>query len=185
MMQLVAHSKPRPTTPANGGGKDKKDDLDNGKKKAHEDQQAAPEPNHPQPLLKESGAYIPVPFMLFLHLSILLAAVSRAFPSAHLAPHVSVYNACRGLDTIGLNILRITGGLLATLVVTMYYCRWYMPARGDKVHRGSDSADGGAFEPDPPMSDGRHKPVTFRSELLRVPLSMVVTHQGERRPHSG
>ena len=41
-------------------------------------------------------AYVPVPFMLIFQVCILVAGVSRAFPSAHLSMHVSINNGLIG-----------------------------------------------------------------------------------------
>jgi hypothetical protein len=70
--------------------------------------------------------YIPVPFMLVFQICILLAGVSRAFPSAHLSLHVSVYNACMGTNTWESVFLRIAGGFLAAVVALLYYFVWYV-----------------------------------------------------------
>ncbi len=66
----------------------------------------------PKPPLK-LNTYAPVPFMLVFQVCILLAGVSRAFLSAHLSLHVSVYNACMGTLSLASVCLLITGGCLA------------------------------------------------------------------------
>jgi hypothetical protein len=135
--------------------------------------------NEPKPSIE---AYTPIPFMLIMQLSLLLLAVTRAFPSAHLSPHISVYD---GLDTgewvrAG---CRMGGGFTASMAVLVYYKYVYM-CSGEQDPSKSKTA---------PHAVRLHP--FFRSELLQVPLAMVVVPHGGggelmdggrgRRPHLG
>ena len=77
-----------------------------------------------------SDQYLPVPVDLILYASLLVAAVSRAFPSAHQSLHLSLYFWWMGFsggnfDDTG---ARIGGGYLATGVALAYYYVWYVRA---------------------------------------------------------
>ena len=77
-----------------------------------------------------SSPYVPVPVDLILYASLLVAAVSRAFPSAHQSLHLSLYFWWMGFsgekfDDTG---ARIGGGYLATGIALAYYYVWYVRA---------------------------------------------------------
>jgi hypothetical protein len=81
-----------------------------------------------QPASSEPG-HTPVPLHFILYVCLLVAGVTRAFPSAHQSPHISVYLlvlGClggQGIDTTAC-WLRIGGGILSLGFVIPYY--WYM-----------------------------------------------------------
>jgi len=77
-----------------------------------------------------------IPAELILHASLLVAAISRAFPSAHQSLHLTVY--LRGLGAIGDSEMfeRAGGGYVACLAALAYYWFWYVyagNAKGDKT----------------------------------------------------
>lgn len=113
-------------------------------------------------------AYVPVPFMLIFQMCILVAGVSRAFPSAHLSMHVSIYNGLMGTAS-EVVMLRIAGGNLAGWAAVLYYYVWY-------VYVGKpDGVKLGAFTGmlhDILLEPG---PVLLQSEMFRIPARMAVT----------
>jgi hypothetical protein len=123
-----------------------------------------------QPKLVDTVAYVPVPFMLVFQICILVAGVSRAFPSAHLSMHVSVYNAFMEIDGYQAGLLRIAGGTLAGFAAMGYYFMWYVwvgAPGGDQTKLGpiSGSLYRNLLLPDPAL---------LRSEMLRIPSLMAV-----------
>ena len=122
---------------------------------------------------EEVHAYVPVPFMLIFQLSILLAGVSRTFPSAHLSPHISFYKGFVGSEVTWTCVwLRITGGVLASFAVLFYYFTWY-------VWVGKPT---GGVAPTGTFASTLYKHVLvpdkqnalFRAEMLRLPQYMVL-----------
>jgi hypothetical protein len=82
---------------------------------------------------KSIGQIMPyVPMKFIMRLTLLVACVCRAFPDAHLSPHVSIYKAAMGLDeTWGYRILGGVIGILITgawwgmrLIYTNYLFEW-------------------------------------------------------------
>ena len=68
----------------------------------------------------EPSKHRPIPIGMITSASLLVAGMSRAFPSAHLAGHVSVYSWIRGFNN-NVTPWRILGGWLGTLGGVMYY----------------------------------------------------------------
>jgi hypothetical protein len=63
--------------------------------------------------------YVPMKFIM--RLTLLVACVCRAFPDAHLSPHISIYKAAMGLDeTWG---YRIAGGVIGIVITGVW---WWM-----------------------------------------------------------
>ncbi len=87
-----------------------------------------PEASRAFPALKPSTEYFPVPSELIMHASLLVAAISRAFPSAHQSLHLSIY--LWFIDLSGTDFLptgiRILGGYAACGVALIYYWFWYV-----------------------------------------------------------
>ncbi len=115
--------------------------------------------------------YVPVPFMLVFQVCILLAGVSRAFPSAHLSLHVSVYNACMETNSFASVCLRVTGGFLAANAALLYYFVWYVwvgKPYGENTKLGSITRGlyNNLLEPQSAL---------LRSEMFRLPASMAIT----------
>lgn len=79
-------------------------------------------------VLKPSTEYFPVPSELIMHVSLLVVAISRAFPSAHQSLHISIY--LWYIDLSGTDFLptgiRILGGYAACGVALLYYWFWYV-----------------------------------------------------------
>jgi len=78
--------------------------------------------------------HMPIPLTFILCASMLVAAVTRAFPSAHQSPHISIFllmlgklqldkNETTGIDTDAC-WLRLAGGLVAVPVTLLYY--WFV-----------------------------------------------------------
>ena len=115
--------------------------------------------------------YVPVPFMLVFQICILLAGVSRAFPSAHLSLHVSVYNACMETNSFASVCLRVAGGFLAANAALLYYFVWYVWVKkpdGENTKLGSITRGlyNNLLEPQSAL---------LRSEMFRLPASMAIT----------
>ena len=68
----------------------------------------------------------PIPIQLIFFASILVAGITRAFPSAHQAFHISVYLGVTNVYSLKTVIFRIIGGVLATLVSILYYNWMYI-----------------------------------------------------------
>ena len=124
----------------------------------------------------EFKTYASVPYMLLFQICILLAGVSRAFPSAHLSLHVSVYKACMETNSLTSVCLRIAGGFLAAVVALLYYFVWYVwvgKPEGEKTELGKVT---GAL-----YNNLLDKPsALLRSEMFRIPSSMAISID----PHS-
>ena len=89
---------------------------------------------------RPSPAIVAINSTLILHASILVMAVSRAFPSAHQSLHLTVFFSQMGyVSGDNETIQRVCGGYVACLVALGYYWFWYVFA-GDERH---DSVDGG------------------------------------------
>ena len=79
-----------------------------------------------KPQTPETPGHTPVPLHFILFVCLLVAGMTRAFPSAHQSPHVSVYLlTLGGLGTPGIDVtacgLRFGGGVLALIVALGYY----------------------------------------------------------------
>ena len=75
--------------------------------------------------------HTPVPLYFILCVCVLVAGVTRAFPSAHQSPHISVYLlVTRSLGTEGIDVkacwLRIGGGIASLVLALPYYWFVYM-----------------------------------------------------------
>lgn len=73
--------------------------------------------------------HTPVPMQFILYVSVLIAGLTRAFPSAHQSPHVSAYLLVLrqlGMDDIDVGAcwLRLFAGVFSTLFALMYY--WFV-----------------------------------------------------------
>jgi hypothetical protein len=78
----------------------------------------------------EPQSHTPIPLHLILFICLLVAGMTRAFPSAHQSPHVSVYLLVLGrLGAPGIDVtacwLRIGGGVLALVFTLAYYWTVY------------------------------------------------------------
>jgi len=83
------------------------------------------EENQKSPTVKHT----PIPLTFILYVSLLVAGVTRAFPSAHQSPHVSVYLLMmNGLGTPGISYtacwFRLLGGVLSLAIALPYY--WFV-----------------------------------------------------------
>jgi len=76
---------------------------------------------------------LPIPLPFILQVTLLVAGLLRAFPSAHLSPHVSLYVALMGYSTWGAFGFRILGGAVALLVT--YVLFWVFYVRRTGVHK--------------------------------------------------
>lgn len=63
----------------------------------------------------------PIPLELILYASLLVAGITRAFPSAHQSIHISLYLYCTDHISSEVCSYRIGGGILATFLALMYY----------------------------------------------------------------
>jgi hypothetical protein len=92
-------------------------------------QPPSPKPN---PFSLPSKEPQPVPTQLILHAALLVAAISRAFPSAHQSLHLSIYFWFMEFsgDYFQDTGYRIAGGYAACAAALAYYWIWY-------VHAGS------------------------------------------------
>ena len=68
----------------------------------------------------------PIPIELIFHAAILVAGVTRAFPSAHQSLHISVYLGARNISSMTTVGMRVVGGLLAACTSIMYYNFMYV-----------------------------------------------------------
>jgi hypothetical protein len=73
---------------------------------------------------------VPMPFIL--HVTLLVAGLLRAFPTAHLSPHVSLYLALMGYTTWGAFGWRMFGGVVGFFVA--YVMFWGVYVRSVEVH---------------------------------------------------
>jgi hypothetical protein len=62
-----------------------------------------------------------VPINFIVHVCILIAAISRAFPTAHGTPAITLFLYLRGVCTGSVANSRIIGGSIGTLLALMYY----------------------------------------------------------------
>jgi hypothetical protein len=114
-----------------------------------------------------SAEFPPVPAELVLHASLLVAAVSRAFPSAHQSLHLSVYFWYMGFYGEDFNQIgyRVLGGYVACGAALMYYWFWFVIA-------GRISGDADTEKGDQKSWPRRNfldvAPAMFRAEL-RLP----------------
>ena len=83
----------------------------------------------------------PIPATLILHASLLVLAISRAFPSAHQSLHLTVYLWGKGIITDNNVVIeRIGGGYTACVVALAYYWFWYVYAGNAAGDGNSDGA---------------------------------------------
>ena len=113
-----------------------------------------------------SKPFPPVPAELILHASLLVAAVSRAFPSAHQSLHLSAYFWCMGYFGNDFNqvLYRVLGGYVACIVAVAYYLYWYSRAGRANAEKSWTRK----MILDPP-------PAIFQS-ALRLPNYMLLKH---------
>jgi hypothetical protein len=115
---------------------------------------------------KPSKPFPPVPAELILHASLLVAAVSRAFPSAHQSLHLSAYFWCMGYFGNDFNqvLYRVLGGYVACIVAVAYYLYWYSRAGRANAEKSWTRSI---------LLDAR--PATM-SSALRLPNYMLLKH---------
>ena len=89
---------------------------------------------------------VPMPFIL--HVTLLVAGLLRAFPTAHLSPHVSLYLALMGYTTWGAFGWRMFGGVVGFFVA--YVMFWGVYVRSVEVH--GKSWGGNARPEGPPFA---------------------------------
>ena len=83
----------------------------------------------------------PIPATLILHASLLVLAISRAFPSAHQSLHLTIYLWGKGIITDNnVAIERIGGGYTACVAALAYYWFWYVYAGNADGDGNSDGA---------------------------------------------
>jgi hypothetical protein len=74
-----------------------------------------------------SGIYkMPIPITFILQVTLLVAGLLRAFPSAHLSPHISLYIALMGYSSWGAFGWRIFGGIVAFIVTYLMFWLLYV-----------------------------------------------------------
>ena len=69
----------------------------------------------------EHEKFTKMPIKFYFHLTILVAAVSQAFPSAQLSPHVLFYNLFMQRIAKEIFFARMGGGALALIITTIWY----------------------------------------------------------------
>jgi hypothetical protein len=75
----------------------------------------------------EEGIYkMPIPIAFILQVTLLVAGLLRAFPSAHLSPHISLYIALMGYSSWGAFGWRIFGGIVAFIVTYLMFWLLYV-----------------------------------------------------------
>jgi hypothetical protein len=117
-----------------------------------------------QPSAEQPIYHTPVPLHFILYVCFLVAGTTRAFPSAHQSPHISVYLLVLGcLGTPGIDTtacwLRIGGGIFSLFFVILYYWVVYGGIWNRKeTYRA-------AADPKPPFP-------TFMRSLLPTPLKL-------------
>jgi hypothetical protein len=67
-----------------------------------------------------------IPISLILHVSLLLAATQRAFPTVHGTPAISVFLYQLKATSGGVALSRIIGGFVGALFSLLYYYIWYV-----------------------------------------------------------
>jgi len=77
--------------------------------------------------------HIPIPIDFILHVCILLAATTRAFPTAHGTPAISLFMFYMGYSNKDVIQYRIGGGILGSLAALLYYYIWYVWPRHKQV----------------------------------------------------
>ena len=112
---------------------------------------------HNRPPLSQHNA---VPVAFIMHACLLVAGVTRAFPSAHQSVHISVFLLSSNLCSWQAFWMRTIGGLLGTLVAGIYYKTVYV--QPPDVLRTS------VIAPNPPafMYTNLLLPRNLRAELL-------------------
>jgi glycerol uptake facilitator-like aquaporin len=76
----------------------------------------------------------PIPLEFMVQLTLLVAGLLRAFPTAHLSPHVSLYVALMGYTTWGAFGYRMLGGIAGFVVA--YVMFWSFYTWRTRVHGG-------------------------------------------------
>jgi hypothetical protein len=74
----------------------------------------------------------PIPLEFILHMTLLVAAVLRCFPSAHLSPHVSLYLLLMQYSSPGRFGCRIGGGVGAFVVTWAMF--WFLYEKRTQAH---------------------------------------------------
>jgi glycerol uptake facilitator-like aquaporin len=83
--------------------------------------------------IDEAVQALPIPIAFILQVTLLVAGLLRAFPTAHLSPHVSLYLALMGYTTWGAFGWRMFGGIVGFLVA--YVMFWGVYVRRTRVHK--------------------------------------------------
>jgi len=98
------------------------------------DQESRPllPPSNPQQTRRKLF-HVPIPITFIVHVCILLAATSRAFPTAHGTPAISLYLYYVGFVDEHVTMLRIGGGFLGAIAALWYYYLWYVWPRNYQV----------------------------------------------------
>jgi hypothetical protein len=73
---------------------------------------------------------LPIPLPFILQVTLLVAGLLRAFPTAHLSPHVSVYIVLMGYTTDGAFGFRIFGGVAGFVVSYVLFWGFYVERTG-------------------------------------------------------
>jgi len=117
---------------------------------------------------------VPIPSTLILHASILIIALTRAFPSAHQSLHLTVYYwQMNYFPDTSTHVERIAGGYAATIVACIYYWFWYVYVGGGKAGAGQTHATARL-----PSRLFMGVPA-FMSSELRLPHYMRIGEEGE------
>jgi hypothetical protein len=153
--------------------------MDNSKKERKKDEIETKKDSDKQ-AFKNIMPYVPMKFIM--RLTLLVACVCRAFPDAHLSPHVSIYKARMGLDeTWG---FRIGGGLIGVLITVVW---WYMRLWYTKMLEewdGKKTEDGNNEEKTPALkSDLEATGSSTSRSLTRQPSVGPSTITTEARMH--
>ena len=106
---------------------------------------------------------IPLPFIL--QVTLLVAGLLRAFPSAHLSPHISLYIALMGYSTWEAFWFRMLGGILAFMVAYMLF--WGAYVRRTRVHKDANGEDGSRELKLPLLAQAVNNNVLSRANSIR------------------
>jgi hypothetical protein len=134
---------------------------------------SVPPKYHKQP----APALLPIPSTLIIHASILIMAISRAFPSAHQSLHLSIFFSQMGYTSRDTETIeRVCGGYVACLAALAYYWFWYVYAGMVQ----SDSDDGKQKGRGYVRRNHMEGPPAFMSSELRLPKYMRMDDDGSR-----
>lgn len=67
-----------------------------------------------------------IPIVFIMYVCILLAATSRAFPTAHGTPAITIYLFQRGWINWDVALSRMVGGFIGSVLTLIYYYIWYV-----------------------------------------------------------